>query len=136
MKKLLVVGGILLLLVLGGCAAIVALVGGAANEVVKEMDRAKNAKHAVVYEVGGTATKADITFSSDGSTGTSQDNGARVPWRKKITVQGESFPVFQVMAQNNGAGIITCKITVDGKVVKENRSKGEYAIASCDATLD
>lgn len=89
----------------------------------------------MTYEVGGTVTKGDITYT-DGGTSTTQNNGVKLPWKKKFTAKGSDVLVYQVMAQNatTGGGKITCRITVDGKVVKTNASTGAASIATCDYT--
>ncbi len=83
----------------------------------------------IVLEVTG-AKKADITYGLNADQ--SQDNGAKVPWKKELT-SAESLTIATVVAQNKGSGEIACKITVDGKVVKENKSKGQYAVVTCNA---
>lgn len=83
----------------------------------------------VVFEVGGNASKADVTYGFDSNS--SQDNGVGLPWKKESKTS-DDFLVVTMLAQNKGSGEITCKITVDGKVVKENRSSGQYAIVSCN----
>ena len=87
----------------------------------------KSAKKTIVLEVSG-AKKADITYGLNSDQ--SQDNGAKVPWKKSLS-SGEAMVIATVVAQNKGSGSISCKITVDGKVVKENTSKGEYAVVTC-----
>jgi hypothetical protein len=84
----------------------------------------------IVLEVTG-AKKADITYGLDADQ--SQDNGARVPWKKELT-STETMTIVVVLAQNKGSGTISCKITLDGVVVKENSSKGEYAVVTCEAS--
>lgn len=86
--------------------------------------------HTVVYTVTGPSS-ALITYSTP--SGQEQDNGADLPWKKKFKAKGGEF--LSVSAQNSGSGTITCEITVDGKVVKRARSKGSYAVVSCDSML-
>lgn len=123
MIAILVVGG----LMIAGC---VALIGGAANEI----DKQSKDESTVVYTLTGTAKKVDVTYTTDGSTSTSQENGQKLPWTKTIKVKG-LMKIYQVMGQNTGPrGTVKCEIKVDGKVLKTGQSKGGYAIASCDAT--
>jgi len=90
---------------------------------------ADDGKHTIVLEITG-AKKADVTYGVDADT--SQDNGAKVPWKK--TIKQKDYFSITVLAQNKGSGTIKCKITVDGEVVKENEAKGQYAIVTCNAT--
>lgn len=87
-------------------------------------------KHRIVLEVTATKAKdADVTYSL--TTDQSQENGAKLPWKKELT-SNESLLIVSVVAQSKGtSGDIACKITVNGAVVKENKSSGEYAIVTC-----
>lgn len=83
--------------------------------------------HTIVLEVTGP-TGADITYGTGADQ--SQDNGATVPWRKEIKMK--SVPIaISLVAQSKGTGAINCKITVDGKVTKENTSNGQFAVVTC-----
>lgn len=109
----------LLLLVLcgSGIAAVVIATGGGT----------KSATHTVVLEVSGPAT-ADITYGIGADQ--SQETDATVPWRKELT-SDNAVLITVLLAQSKGTGPINCKITVDGAVVKQNTSTGEFAIVTC-----
>lgn len=95
-------------------------------------DKAEDSKAGgkkVVLEVTGPKS-ADITYGL--GTDQSQDNGAKLPWKKELTSK-ETLIIPTVVAQSKGSGEITCKITVDGKVVKENASSGQFAVVTCTA---
>lgn len=81
----------------------------------------------VVLEVTG-AKSADITYGLGADQ--SQDQGAKVPWKKELK-SSDALLIATVVAQNKGGGTIACKITVDGKVVKENKSTGQYSVVTC-----
>lgn len=84
----------------------------------------------IVMTVTGPAS-ADITFGLGGDP--SQEIGAKLPWRKELT-SGESAIFPSIDAQSTeGDGKIECTITIDGELVKENASSGEYAIVTCTA---
>lgn len=105
----------------------VSLVYTAATSLGKQADAA----HTVTYEIGGSAKKVDITYTH-GDTSTSQANGVRTPWVKHFNAKG-LFRLYSVSAQNSRSrGSVTCKIIEDGKVVKSSKSKGAFAIASCN----
>ena len=89
------------------------------------------------YHVTGTATAANVTYSS--ASGTVQ-NTVDVPMRNKgggvgVIMKGAAIPSFAyISAQNDGAsGSVTCKIVLNGTVVAENTSTGAYKIATCKA---
>jgi len=135
LRNVLLILGLLGVLVVGGCFAIVAATGDAINDAVDDASKAASTGHDVTYRVTGTAKTADVTFTTDGSTSTSQENGVAVPWSKDLKIDGELFSVYQVLAQNGGeTGKVTCEILVDGESVKTNTSAGAYAIATCDYT--
>ncbi|HXH36012.1 MAG TPA: MmpS family transport accessory protein [Plantibacter sp.] len=95
----------------------------------------------VVYEVTGTSAASSITYATftDGNSGTEQANDQALPFTKEFTIKaGGTFDYtsFYLMAMNgmDDTGDISCKITVDGEVVAEQTSTGEYASASCSAS--
>ena len=93
--------------------------------------------HHVVYRVTGTATKALITYSTDGTPTLAQDADASVPWTHEIdTPAGQILSIPLVSAQNEGPGTITCTLEVDGKVAKTVTSNGEASTADCTVTLE
>jgi len=86
-------------------------------------------KKTIILEVKGPA-KADITYGL--GTDTSQANGAKLPWKKTLTASSSDvLNIAQVSAQNSASGTITCTITVNGKIVKTNKSEGQFAIVDC-----
>jgi hypothetical protein len=91
----------------------------------------KDGLHVVVYEMGGTAKKADLTWTTP--SGVEQEGDAKVPWKK--TLKAEDGTPISISGQNKGGGTITCTITVDGEQVKAAKSKGLYQIASCDGII-
>lgn len=105
----------------GACAA---LVGGAASSLGGDAA-------VVVYEVSGAESAGNITYSADGSTGIAQENGVALPWSTEVQFAEGALRVATLSAQNAGAGDITCRITVDGEVVAELTSSGEFAVVSC-----
>jgi hypothetical protein len=90
---------------------------------------AKSGDKTIVLEVTGAKAGADITYGL--GTDQSQEQGAKVPWKKELT-SSESLIIATVVAQNKGSGEIKCKITIDGEVVKENKSSGEFAVVTCN----
>lgn len=94
--------------------------------------------HKVGYELDGTARSADITYTTPSGMG--QQQGVDVPLTLKNGTLGIQLvmsdgAVPYISAQNTGSGSITCRILVDGAVVAENTSHGEFAIATCQTSL-
>jgi hypothetical protein len=81
----------------------------------------------VVFEVSGPA-KADITYGI--GTNQSQELDSALPWKKE-TSSTDTTLIAVLVAQSKGDGEITCKVSVDGKVVKENKSSGQFAVVTC-----
>lgn len=92
-----------------------------------------NTDKEIRYEVTGTSGYVSVTVSN-GSGGTEQFNEVTTPWKKTyITKSGHLY----VSAQNQrSSGSVVVKIYVDGKVVKESSSEGEYCIASASDWLN
>jgi hypothetical protein len=86
----------------------------------------------VLYEVTSTSgTATDVTYEI--GNGTQQETHVALPWSKTFTTGGGIQPLV-VTAQNPGAGVISCQISVDGTVVSEHTSSGQYAVVVCSAT--
>lgn len=95
-----------------------------------ETEKASTGKKIVMEVTASKSKKASVTYGLNADQ--SQDNEAKLPWKKELS-SAEALTIVSVVAQNSGSGEISCKITVDGKVVKENKSKGEYAVVTCSA---
>jgi hypothetical protein len=94
--------------------------------------------HEVTYQVGGSATGADITIETP--SGQSQHQGVAVPMTTSNGTAGlifhmQSGAFVYIAAQNTGDGTISCSISVDGVVTLTNTSSGEFAIATCSGTV-
>lgn len=89
--------------------------------------------HSVVWKATSSGgNKVDVTYGLGGDT--SQANGVASPWTK-TSKTSDDVTVASLMVQNKGeSGDVTCTITVDGKVVKTNKSTGEYAVVDCNYT--
>jgi hypothetical protein len=85
----------------------------------------------ITFEVTGTGTtKADVTYAL--GTDQTQENGVTVPWTKTLTSKSDTdIPVVTAQSSDEGGKEIACKVSVGGKVVKENKSTGEFAVVTC-----
>jgi hypothetical protein len=84
----------------------------------------------VVYEVEGAGTASSISYATGGTPGVVEEASARLPWRKELQVIQRGVSTT-VTAQNKSSGEIRCRITVDGKVIKEVASSGQFTVVSC-----
>jgi MmpS family membrane protein len=87
----------------------------------------------VVYEVIGKGT-GSVTYMKEGFA-QEQQTAAKLPFKKELRFKDKvgSFAPLSLVAQNgSGGGDITCRITVDGKVVGESTSSGQYAVVTCN----
>lgn len=91
--------------------------------------------HKVTLEAVGKdgATSAmNITYSRD--LDIKQESGVALPFSKELSFDGDQ-PRLYLWVQNAGdKGVIECRIKVDGKVIRESKSTGAYAV--CQVTAD
>ncbi|MCP2343664.1 MmpS family transport accessory protein [Actinomadura rupiterrae] len=122
------------LAVAGIVLGVLGVVGAAGGMLVgiKTQEAAKNRRIAIILEGSGSggATSADITYAF-GST-TSQAPDAALPWRRQATADLSGLDVVQVIVRNRqNGGSVTCRITVDGRLVKSATVSGGQADAAC-----
>jgi hypothetical protein len=101
-------------------------------------------KVTVVYTLESDAQAVSATYSTltNGNIGSAQANSVAAPWTQEVQVEdtwiksftlvGQMNPVFDGSAPDGTT--ITCRITVDGKVVAEQTSTGQYAAVTCNAS--
>ena len=124
-----IVGGIILLFVamVGGCMA---LIGGAANEIDKEINR----EVTVTYRVTGNGT-GSITWT-DKDFNMAQETDATLPWEKQVVVSGLGKTASLTVTNSSDDGTeSTCEIIVDGQVKFTQTAKGPFASAHCSGSV-
>lgn len=86
----------------------------------------------VVYQVGGSASKASVTYTTpDGDI--EQVSGASLPWSRSFSAHSGDF--LSLSAQNDGAtGCVQVKILKKEAVLKDAQSCGAFVIASTSTT--
>lgn len=97
---------------------------------------AGTAGRSIVFEVTGTGKANNISYGVGGNM--SQANGENLPWKKTAT-STDSLLLVSLSAQSSGGSASTkigCKVTVDGKVIVENASTGQYAVVTCSGTAN
>jgi|SRR6185369_7776735 len=83
----------------------------------------------VTYRITGTTKNVDITLTN-ASGGTEQRNIAP-PYELSFTGSGALY----ISGQNKwDAGVVTCEILVDGKVIQTATSSTAYGIATCSGS--
>jgi hypothetical protein len=86
----------------------------------------------VVYRITGTTGNVDVTLKN-ASGGTEQRNVAP-PYT--LNFDGLGGQVLYLSGQNKwDAGMVTCEILVDGKVVQTASSSTPFGIATCSGGL-
>jgi hypothetical protein len=99
----------------------------------------------VVYSVESDAPTVSVTYTTlnGGNIGQEQTNNAPPPFAKTMQVENSFLKSFTMTASIDFAldltttppnYKITCRITVDGKVVAEQTSTGHAAIVTCSAS--
>lgn len=91
------------------------------------------AGHTVVFDatgVNGATSAGNVTYSVNYAI--KQERGVPLPYGKEVTV--DAVPHLYLWVQNAGAaGEVTCRIKVDGKVVREAVGRGPYGV--CTVTV-
>jgi predicted membrane protein len=135
-----IISGVAIILSIVLAIAYTAAFANAVHEEIKKQDTEASQPVEVVYDVTGTSTDTTITYStySDGGSGSEQASNQALPWTKSITVKkGGTFDfssfTLSAMAGQDG-GDVSCKITVGGKVVSEQKASGQFANVLCSAT--
>lgn len=81
----------------------------------------------ILLEVTGPET-ADVTYGI--GVDQTQALGSKLPWKHEATSTQDPL-ITVITAQSKSNGDIVCKISIDGKLVKENKSSGEFAVVTC-----
>lgn len=149
MKKIAIAAAALLALSLTGCGAASTPTADApadsssaapVEEAAAPAEEA-DAPRTVTYDVtsdAGTASNITYMTFNDGGSGTEQATDAAVPFTKAVEIKEDGafeMSIFSLTAQGSAdATTITCKITVDGEVISEQTSTGQYAVVSCSGS--
>ncbi|GLZ29138.1 hypothetical protein Lesp02_13280 [Lentzea sp. NBRC 105346] len=124
-KVLSIFGIILSVIGLVVCIVWVAVIGSAVNEAKEEVERVAE----VTYDVTGDAKNVDVTYGE--VLNPVDEKVTTLPWTKQVQNKGVyKGGMLTVTADENG-GTVSCKITVDGKVVSEKTDSGPFASAVC-----
>lgn len=100
--------------------------------------------HTVIYEADGAGARGlrTVTYTIQTDNGGTSQGETNLPMKNRNGGTGLIFSGFStgdfvyLSVQNkDAAGDVTCRITVDGKVISENTSSGGYAIATCKGSV-
>jgi len=86
----------------------------------------------VSYRITGTTGSVDVTLTN-ASGGTEQHN-IKPPYT--LDFDGASGKVLYLAGQNKwDAGVVTCEILVDGKVIQSATSNTAFGVVTCSGTV-
>jgi MmpS family membrane protein len=106
----------------------------AASQPAESAEPATGSGSVVVYEVIGRGSAKNITYMKEGSS-QEQQTSAKLPWKKELQFKEKigpiSSPLLLVAQNGTSSGDITCRISVDGTLVGESTSNGQYAVVTC-----
>ncbi|MFC4855752.1 MmpS family transport accessory protein [Actinophytocola glycyrrhizae] len=104
------------------------------SEAVDDVNEEANREAVIRYEVTGDAPSADVTYSTYGDEmTTNQETVTQLPWHKEVTTTGIVKDGQLIVTTGPDGGSVTCKLTVDGEVVKTATASGVFAMATCDS---
>jgi hypothetical protein len=89
------------------------------------------------YEVDGTGSDVDITYTTfiDGIDSTQQETGQRLPFERDFDVAyggAATYNSYTLTAVNgDNDGDVTCRISLDDRVLIEQTASGAFATATC-----
>jgi hypothetical protein len=108
-----------------------AVIKTANDEITEEANR----EAVIVYEITGDATNVDVTYSvfSDDNMSTKDETVATLPWTKEVRTKGYVKEGQLIVTTGEAGGSVTCKVTVDGKVVDTATATGQFELATCDS---
>ncbi|MES9805355.1 MmpS family transport accessory protein [Streptomyces sp. CS081A] len=100
----------------------------AAEKAVDQVDKSVNETYEVTYEITGSSIES-IDYHAGGGTAmepkVESEKKPATPWKKTVTLKGIMPPAVMPVSLNPSD--LTCKITYNGKVIKE--AKAEQAMA-------
>ena len=110
------------------CILWVAVFTKAATDAVNQ----STATHTISYDVTGDAKNATIDYSSfSGGSYADSTQQVSLPWHKDEKATGLFAGSTLTVTPGLDGGTVTCKVTVDGQVKKQETASGAGAVASC-----
>lgn len=110
------------------CILWVAVFSTAASDVVNQSTQT----HTITYDVTGDAKNATIDYTSfSGGSYSNSTQQVPLPWHKDEKATGLFDGSTLTVMPGLDGGTVTCKVTVDGTVKKQETASGAGAVASC-----
>jgi hypothetical protein len=106
------------------------------NKAVDDVNEELNGEVPIVYEVSGDAAGVSVTymeFTNGDDVASKDETVATLPWKKETSAANYVKDGGAIIVTTGEAGgTVTCKLTIDGKVVAEETISGQFAIATCE----
>lgn len=91
-------------------------------------------KTRIEYRVGGTATRASLTYQNE--SGGTEQRDVTLPWSTQFTAHLDDFLYVSAQSLDDDSRRITCEIRSDGDLIEDAESEGRFVIASCSGSAD
>ncbi|MBU9765822.1 hypothetical protein FR943_18490 [Mycobacterium sp. TNTM28] len=88
----------------------------------------------VTYEVAGTDGSATVMYSQGEFGNLTTEEGVALPWRKDVELAPDAAKAFQLTVQPEPGGSAECKVTLNGEVIKQDKSQEPGRNAHCFGT--
>jgi hypothetical protein len=86
----------------------------------------------VRYEVGGTAAEINVTYRNE--TGAVEQRDVQGSWSYEF--QSKQGQLVTLRAANRtSSGTVTCRVLIDGVVLKEGESEGAWKFVDCSGLI-
>ncbi|GAB3278313.1 hypothetical protein GCM10027347_52620 [Larkinella harenae] len=102
------------------------LIGGIVIFALFSEAMQSNDYYTVEYEV--TCLDCDVSYTND-TGGTDKVDKVAAYWSKRVVVRGDEFVMLSAQNNNEDTEVIA-RISVNGKLLEEESSKGKYVMAS------
>ncbi|MEU3303182.1 MULTISPECIES: MmpS family transport accessory protein [unclassified Streptomyces] len=108
----------------------------AADKAVDQVDKAVTDTYEVTYEVTGKNVDS-IEYHAGGGTAMEPKietvRKPTLPWKKTVTLKGIMPPAVMPVAVDAAGAEVTCRITYQGKAIKEAKGEGIATTGGCIA---
>jgi hypothetical protein len=107
----------------------------AADDILRELGGEPFAvdSYRVTYRVSGSGLRASLTYNNAQENTEQQD--VSLNWEEQFDASPGQFLYVSAQSDDNGRRSISCSITVNGVVVEQAESTGEYVIATCSGSV-
>jgi hypothetical protein len=91
--------------------------------------------HTVTYRIDSETSRAafDLTYANE--TGATVQEQNFTPWVKTFKAKPGQYVYVSAQLTGRIARTVSCVVTIDGEVLQEAESKGQYVIATCKGSV-